>query len=84
MYYLSSQLTKTPQNRATLLMMAGRLPLTVQDLQDRVAAYCKRYDVAPGPDGLPPYPSGQRETAQHREWIAVYKAHRRLRHADRS
>lgn len=64
--------------------MPGRPPLTAQDLQDRVAAYCKRYGVEPASDGLPPYPSGQRETPQHREWIAVYKAHSRLaRSADR-
>jgi hypothetical protein len=56
--------------------------LTVEDLQGRIAAYCERYGVAPGSDGLPPYPSGQRESAQHRDWIAVYKAHRRLRRAD--
>jgi hypothetical protein len=64
--------------------MPGRSPLTVEDLQERITAYCKRYGVALGSDGLPPYPSGLRETAQHREWIAVYKAHARLqRETDR-
>jgi hypothetical protein len=28
--------------------------------------------------GLPPFPAGQRETEQHRDWMALYKAHRRL------
>ncbi len=41
-------------------------------------AYCARYDVVPNSEGLPPFPSGKRETRQHREWIAVYKAHQRL------
>ncbi len=41
--------------------------------------YCSRYGVAPKPDGLPPFPAGRRETAQHREWLALYKALQRLR-----
>jgi len=44
----------------------------------RVHAYCARYHVAPLETGLPPFPSGQRETPQHRAWIALYKAHQRL------
>jgi hypothetical protein len=32
-------------------------------------------------EGLPPFPAGKRETEQHREWMTLYKAHRRL--ADR-
>mgnify|MGYP003581426524 CR=1 FL=1 len=28
--------------------------------------------------GIPPFPSGRRETDQHREWLALYKAHARL------
>jgi hypothetical protein len=59
--------------------MPRRLRLTLEELQARVAAYCERYGVKPGPDGLPPYPAGRRETPQHREWIAVYKVHSRLR-----
>jgi len=46
-----------------------------------VTAYCQRYGVAPTPEGLPPFPSGHRETPQHREWLVVYRAVKRL--ADR-
>lgn len=56
----------------------GRPRLTEQDLLARIASYCERYGVVPGPSGLPPFPTGRRETPQHREWIAVYKAHNRL------
>jgi len=56
----------------------GRPRLTAEDVQARVDAYCARYGVTPNPDGLPPYPAGQRETPQHREWLAVYKARKRL------
>lgn len=56
----------------------GRPRLSIEELQARVAAYCARYRVAPSADGLPPFPTGRRETRQHREWIAVYKAHDRL------
>lgn len=56
----------------------GRPRLSEEDFRARIAAYCHRYDVAPGTEGLPPFPTGKRETRQHREWIAVYKAHRRL------
>jgi hypothetical protein len=34
--------------------------------------------VAVNDEGLPPCPGGKRETSQHREWMALYKAHRRL------
>jgi hypothetical protein len=44
----------------------------------RLAAYCARYAVKATREGLPPFPTGQRETPQHREWIALYKAHSRL------
>jgi hypothetical protein len=27
---------------------------------------------------MPPFPSGKRETAQHREWMALYKAQQRM------
>src|SRR5262245_12657321 len=43
-----------------------------------MAAYCKRYGVNASDEGLPPFPGGKRETAQHREWMALYKAHKRL------
>jgi len=56
----------------------GRPPLTEDQVQAKVLAYCKRYDVSPGPQGLPPFPAGQRETRQHREWLTVYRALQRL------
>ena len=56
----------------------GRPRLTPQELRDRLAEYCGRYSVALNDEGLPPFPAGQRETAQHREWMSLYKAHRRL------
>jgi hypothetical protein len=43
----------------------------------RIASYCERYGVAARPDGLPPFPSGRRETRQHKEWLALYRARRR-------
>lgn len=56
----------------------GRPRLTPEVLEARIAAYCQRYKVAPSPQGLPPFPTGKRETPQHREWIGLYKAHTRL------
>jgi hypothetical protein len=56
----------------------GRPPLTEDQVQARVLAYCKRHGVSPGPQGLPPFPSGQRETRQHREWLTVYRALQRF------
>lgn len=56
----------------------GRRRLTEDDLHERVTAYCARYGVASTPAGLPPFPTGQRETDQHREWLSIYKAHNRL------
>jgi hypothetical protein len=56
----------------------GRPRLTPEVLQDRVQAYCSRYGVEPQPEGLPPFPAGRRETPQHREWLALYKAQQRL------
>jgi hypothetical protein len=43
-----------------------------------VRAYCQRYGVAAGPDGLPPFPTGRRETPQHRQWLTLYKGRQRL------
>ncbi len=57
----------------------GRPPLTPEQVEARIRDYCARYAVAPNADGLPPFPTGHRETAQHREWLTVYKAHQRLR-----
>jgi hypothetical protein len=48
-------------------------------VHDKVLAYCERYDVSPGPEGLPPFPSGRRESLQHREWLTVYRALQRLK-----
>jgi hypothetical protein len=56
----------------------GRPRLTPELYAARLAAYCARYEVVPGPAGLPPFPAGQRETPQHREWISLYKGHARL------
>jgi len=56
----------------------GRPRLTLEEQQARVAEYCQRYGVTPNASGLPPFPRGQRETQQHREWMAVYKTHNRL------
>jgi hypothetical protein len=56
----------------------GRPRLTPDELQTRVAAYCRTYRVSVATNGLPPFPSGQRETDQHREWMALYKAQARI------
>lgn len=57
----------------------GRPRLTAEELRARLVDYSRRYDVALRDDeALPPFPSGRRETAQHREWMTLYKAHRRL------
>jgi hypothetical protein len=56
----------------------GRPRLTEDDLQARIGAYCRAFGVSPGPKGLPPFPSGKRETPQHREWISLYKLWSRL------
>ena len=56
----------------------GRPRLTPEDLELRIADYCRRYKATRGPNGLPVFPTGQRETRQHREWIALYKTHNRL------
>ena len=57
----------------------ARPPLTDDQVRDKVLAYCERYDVSPGPEGLPPFPSGRRESLQHREWLTVYRALQRLK-----
>lgn len=67
---LSERLTQPPRR--------GRPRVTAEQLRERIDAYCRRYGVRLGDDGLPPFPAGKRESAQHREWMAVYKAHRRL------
>jgi hypothetical protein len=57
----------------------GRPAITEEVLQARIGEYCARYKVAPNENGLPPFPAGQRETRQHREWISLLKAGSRLR-----
>jgi hypothetical protein len=56
----------------------GRPRLSPEDLEARIADYCRRYHAPRAPSGLPAFPTGKRETRQHREWIALYKAHNRL------
>lgn len=57
----------------------GRPAITEEVLHARIGDYCARYKVAPNENGLPPFPAGQRETRQHREWISLLKAGSRLR-----
>ena len=64
-------------------MPQGRPRLTPEVYQARLDAYCARYKVAPLPTGIPPFPAGRRETAQHREWIALYKGKARLARRER-
>ena len=53
----------------------GRPPLTDEQVRAKVITYCERHGVSLVPEnGLPPFPSGQRETPQHREWLTVYRA----------
>jgi hypothetical protein len=52
--------------------------MTREEYQARLDRYCRAYGLDAACEGPPPYPSGQRETPQHREWLALYKAHRRL------
>ena len=56
----------------------GRPPLTEEQVRAKVIAYSERYGVPLVPESLPPFPSGKRETRQHREWLTVYRAQRRL------
>ena len=57
-------------------------PLTAEAFQERLTAYCRKYHVTFAASGLPPYPAGQRETPQHRAWMALHRAQKRL--ADRA
>ena len=56
----------------------GRPRLTQAEYLDRLESYCRRFGVSVTAAGIPPFPSGLRETDQHREWLALYKAHARL------
>jgi len=67
-----------PAPDAAVRRRAGRPRLTSEDWSARLADYCRRYDVSVRDGALPAFPSGRRETAQHREWMSLYKAHRRL------
>jgi len=59
----------------TLRSDMARPPLTDEQVHAKVVAYCERYGVSPSPgNDLPPFPSGRRETPQHREWLTVYRA----------
>ena len=58
----------------------GRPPLTEALVQQRIADYCARYNSRElNAEGFPAYPTGRRETAQHREWISLYRAFQRVR-----
>jgi len=59
-------------------MARGRPRLKAEEYQERMTAYCARYGVVATAEGLPPFPAGRRETPQHKAWMALYKAHRRL------
>jgi len=56
----------------------GRPRLTQAEYLDRLESYCRRFGVSATAAGIPPFPSGRRETDQHREWLGLYKAHERL------
>lgn len=57
----------------------GRPRITQEDYEARLRAYCTAYGVVPNADGFVPFPAGQRETPQHREWVKLYRAHSRLK-----
>jgi hypothetical protein len=73
-----SAVTRAGPGRGGSVARRGRPPLAPEAVEAKVRAYCARYRVTPGSDGLPPFPSGRRETPQHREWLTVYRAHQRL------
>src|SRR3954452_15062825 len=60
----------------------ARTRVTEEVLQQRIADYCARYEVTEfNETGFPAFPSGRRETPQHREWIVLFKARSRLQRA---
>jgi hypothetical protein len=61
----------------------GRPRVTPEELRERIAAYCARYGVPLVAVGIPPFPSGRRETAQHRDWLKLYKVHDRIARRER-
>ena len=74
----SRTLAPAPSRSAAVASRRGRPRVTPEQFRERVRDYCGRYGVTLNDEGLPPFPAGQRETAQHREWMSLYKAHRRL------
>jgi hypothetical protein len=60
------------------MLLKGRPRLTEDDLKGRIKTYCKSYGASLNDQGLPEFPAGKRETAQHREWISLYKLWNRL------
>jgi hypothetical protein len=59
--------------------LTGRPRLTPEAFAARVDAYCARYGVTRTATGLPPFPTGQRESPQHRDWQSLYKMNDRLK-----
>jgi hypothetical protein len=58
----------------------GRPPLSDDEIQARIQAYCARYHVKDrNPAGFPAFPAGRRETRQHREWMTLYRVFNRSR-----
>src|SRR5687768_13833711 len=58
----------------------GRPPLDPAQVEERIADYCKRYQVTEkNQAGFPVFPAGLRETPQHREWVALYQLFNRAR-----
>ncbi len=55
----------------------GRPRLSPEGVKARIRDYCRRFSVKANAEGFPPFPSGKRETAQHREWMALYRMRRR-------
>lgn len=54
--------------------------MTDEQVQQRIADYCARYQVKALNDaGFPVFPAGLRETPQHREWITLYQLFNRSR-----
>ena len=57
----------------------GRPRLSEEVLAQRIDDYCARHGVTErNASGFPAYPTGKRETPQHREWVVLFKAKSRL------
>ena len=58
----------------------GRPPMTEAQVRQRIDDYRARYGVTDlNEAGFPVFPAGRRETAQHREWITLFKLFARYR-----